>query len=149
MAERLTRPGVKGVTYDFQDLYIELNGNRVLEITGVDWRNSRSSSVIHGQGELPIGIGQGEVSVEGSLTAKVSPNIEAEIGKVNNPRTLQPAQSFVEWGLTRLVLVYGSVPPYSNRSMFIVFTDEGESSSQGDLGVEHSMSFIGIMEDRS
>lgn len=142
---RQVRAGVKGVTYDFQDLFIRVNGERVLEVVGVDWRNTRNASVIFGQGEEPIGIGQGEMSVEGSLTAKVSPNVDAEIGKVNNPRTNRPARSFTEWGPVELVLVYGTVAPFTSRTFTIVFSDEGESASQGDLGVEMTMSFLGLL----
>jgi len=142
---RQVRPGVQGVTYDFQDMFIRVNGQRVLEVVGCDWRNTRNSSVIFGQGEIPIGIGQGEVSVEGSLTAKVSPNVDAEISAVLNPRTVAPARSFVEWGPVELVITYGTVAPFTSRTFTIVFNDEGESGSQGDLGLEMTLSFLGIL----
>ena len=144
---RQTRAGVNGVTYDFQDLWIRVNGERVLEIVGVDWRNNRNTQVIFGQGEKPIGIGQGEMSVEGTLTAKISPNVDNQIALVNNPRTspAQPARSFTEWGPVEMTLTYGAVAPFTSRTFTVVFSDEGESASQGDLGLEMTMSFVGIL----
>ena len=128
---------VNGITFDWEDLYISIDGNRIAGVTSVDYTHTKEAEVIYGQGNKPIGVGKGKEGVEGSFTIKET---DAEVLNIlgMKPYTIMLVRSKAGVTKTTKVLVAAN-------------TEDSFSAAQGDMGLEHSVSFVGteVREDKA
>lgn len=61
-------PLINGVEYTHADIILQILGVPVVGVTSIDYRDMQEITANHGTGHLPVSVGIGAVSFEGTIT---------------------------------------------------------------------------------
>lgn len=81
-------PLINGVEYTHADIILQILGVPVVGLTSIEYRDMQEITANHGTGHLPVSVGIGAVSFEGTLTMTMKEvqrlTASAPLGRIQN-----------------------------------------------------------------
>jgi hypothetical protein len=81
-------PLINGVEYTHADIILQILGVPIVGLTSIDYRDMQEITANHGTGHLPVSVGIGAVSFEGTLTMTMKEvqrlTASAPFGRIQN-----------------------------------------------------------------
>ncbi len=130
--------------YSFKDIRVRLLGRDVIGLTGIKYKKKVVNEFVYGRGSKPLGLQQGNESVEGSITLLQS-EFEALQAAI---KTANPLNSITDVSFD-IVNTYGDgLLAKTDIIQSVKITEYEKGMKQGDLKMEIELPFmaLGVLE---